>query len=77
MEQLPSRVVIVGGGYIGMEFASYFHAVGVDVVVVEMLEEILQGVDGDIVRQLKSALPEVVWHLGARVTAIDASGVTR
>ena len=76
LEQLPTRVVIVGGGYIGMEFASYFHAVGVDVVVVEMLEEILQGVDGDIVRQLKSALPEVVWHLGARVSAINASGVS-
>ena len=76
LEELPARVVIVGGGYIGMEFASYFHAIGVDVVVVEMLEEILQGVDGDIVRQLKSALPEVVWHLGARVTAISASGVS-
>ena len=76
LEQLPARVVIVGGGYIGMEFASYFHAIGVDVVVVEMLGEILQGVDGDIVRQLKSALPEVVWHLGTRVTAIDAAGVS-
>ena len=43
LEELPTRVVIVGGGYIGMEFASYFHAVGVDVVVVEMLEEILAG----------------------------------
>ena len=76
LQQLPARVVIVGGGYIGMEFASYFHAIGVDVVVVEMLEEILAGVDGDIVRQLKSALPEVVWHLGSRVAAINASGVT-
>ena len=76
LEHLPGRVVIVGGGYIGMEFASYFHAVGVDVVVVEMLEEILAGVDGDIVRQLKSALPEVAWHLGSRVTAIGAAGVT-
>ena len=76
LQQLPARVVIVGGGYIGMEFASYFHAIGVDVVVVEMLEEILAGVDGDIVRQLKSALPEVVWHLGSRVTAIGASGVS-
>ena len=76
LKELPARVVIVGGGYIGMEFASYFHAIGVDVVVVEMLEEILQGVDGDVVRQLKSALPEVVWHLGTRVTTIDASGVS-
>lgn len=76
LPHLPARVVIVGGGYIGMEFASYFHAVGVQVVVVEMLEEILAGVDADVVRQLKSALPEVAWHLQSRVTAIDASGVT-
>ena len=75
LQQLPARVVIVGGDYIGMEFASYFHAIGVDVVVVEMLEDILQGVDGDIVRQLKSALPEIVWHLGSRVAAVNASGV--
>lgn len=76
LPHLPARVVIVGGGYIGMEFASYFHAVGVRVVVVEMLEEILAGVDADVVRQLKSALPEVTWHLKSRVTAIIASGVT-
>ena len=76
LPHLPARVVIVGGGYIGMEFASYFHAVGVRVVVVEMLEEILAGVDADVVRQLKSALPEVTWHLKSRVTAISASGVT-
>ena len=76
LPHLPARVVIVGGGYIGMEFASYFHAVGVQVVVVEMLEEILAGVDGDVVRQLKSALPAVTWHLQSRVTAISASGVT-
>ena len=76
LRELPGRVVIVGGGYIGMEFACYFHAVGCAVVVVEMLDDVLAGgVDGDIVRQLKSALPEVVWHLGARVSAITASGV--
>jgi dihydrolipoamide dehydrogenase len=76
LQELPARVVIVGGGYIGMEFACYFHAVGCEVVVVEMLDDILAGVDTDIARQLKSALPGVVWHLGARVSAITASGVT-
>ena len=75
LQELPARVVIVGGGYIGMEFACYYHAVGSEVVVVEMLDDILAGVDGDIVRQLKSALPGVAWHLGARVSAITASGV--
>jgi len=75
LQELPARVVIVGGGYIGMEFACYFHAVGCQVVVVEMLDDILAGVDGDIARQLKSALPGVVWHLGARVAAVTASGV--
>ena len=59
LQELPARVVIVGGGYIGMEFACYFHAVGCEVVVAEMLDDILTGVDADIVRQLKSALPGV------------------
>ena len=75
LRELPGRVVIVGGGYIGMEFACYFHAVGCAVVVVEMLDDVLAGVDSDIVRQLKSALAGVAWHLAARVSAITASGV--
>ena len=75
LRELPGRVVIVGGGYIGMEFACYFHAVGCEVVVVELLDDVLAGVDGDIVRQLKSALAGVAWHLGARVSAITAAGV--
>lgn len=75
LRDLPKRVVIVGGGYIGMEFACYFHAVGSEVVVVEMLDDILAGVDGDIVRQLKSTLHGVTWHLKTRVSGISASGV--
>ena len=75
LHELPKRVVIVGGGYVGMEFACYFHAVGVEVVVVEMLDDVLAGVDGDIVRQLKGALSGVTWHRQARVAAITATGV--
>ena len=42
-KEIPSSLVIVGGGVIGMEFASFFHCLGVKVTVVEMMDEILGG----------------------------------
>ena len=58
LNALPKKIVIIGGGYIGIEFASYFHAVGVEVVLVEMQNEILAGMDSHIVQQFKKALPK-------------------
>ena len=44
-KELPASLAIVGGGVIGMEFASFFNSLGVQVTVVEMLDEILGGMD--------------------------------
>ena len=42
-KELPASLAIVGGGVIGMEFASFFHSLGVEVTVIEMMDEILGG----------------------------------
>lgn len=47
-KELPSSLVIVGGGVIGIEFASFFHSLGVEVTVIEMLDEILAGMDKEL-----------------------------
>ena len=47
-KELPQTLTIVGGGVIGMEFASYFTSLGVKVTVIEMLDEILGGLDKEI-----------------------------
>lgn len=53
LRSLPSEMVIVGGGYIGVEFATLFSSLGSRVTLIEILEEILPGLDSEIVRNLK------------------------
>ena len=54
--EASEELVIIGGGVIGIEFATLFSALGKKVTVIEMLPGILPGVDGDIVAQLKALL---------------------
>lgn len=76
LDGLPASVVIVGGGVIGMEFASLFSTFGVQVTVVEMLPEILPMIDGEIVAILKGLLARrgVVFHTTSKVTAVARKG---
>ncbi len=53
-KELPQTLAIIGGGVIGMEFASYFTSLGVKVTVVEMLDEILGGLDKEISSLLRA-----------------------
>ncbi|MDE7154587.1 MAG: dihydrolipoyl dehydrogenase [Muribaculaceae bacterium] len=56
LTELPPRVVIVGGGVIGMEFASILNAFGVEVTVIEYMKEILPPFDKDIAKRLRMSL---------------------
>lgn len=53
---LPSRLVVVGGGYIGLEMGSVYASLGSEVTVVEMTDSLLPGVDADLVRPLAKSL---------------------
>jgi len=53
LDSVPDSMVVVGGGYIGMELASVFAKLGTDVTVVEMLDSILPGYDDDLTRPVK------------------------
>ncbi|QPK63538.1 glutathione-disulfide reductase [Methylomonas sp. LL1] len=48
LEQLPKRIVIVGGGYIAVEFASTLHSLGVDTTICQRGDKLLEGFDEDI-----------------------------
>jgi dihydrolipoamide dehydrogenase len=72
---LPKSVAIVGGGYIGMEFATFFARLGVKVAVIEMLPEIVPLLDAEIAVLLRRSLPEVEFNLGSRVLAYEPGGV--
>jgi len=73
---LPRSIAIVGGGYIGMEFATYFARLGVKVAVIEMLNEVVPLLDAEIAVLLRRSLPDVEFHLGARVVSFGPGGVT-
>jgi dihydrolipoamide dehydrogenase len=56
IKKIPKEIVIIGGGYIGVEFATLFNTLGSEVTIVEILENILPGLEGELVRNLKRFL---------------------
>ena len=56
LDTLPKRLVIIGAGVIGMEFASVFHRFGSEVTVIEYLKECLPALDSDIAKRLRKLL---------------------
>ena len=77
LDALPERLVIIGGGVIGMEFASFFNSVGTHVTVIEMLPKILGPMDNEISSMLQAQYEKkgVEFHLSCKVTAIEGSSV--
>jgi len=76
LSTVPEKVAVIGGGVIGMEFASYFSLLGSEVDVIEMLPEILPMMDGELARQMRRALPSISFHLSCGVTSLEG-GVVR
>ena len=56
IKKIPREMVIVGGGYIGVEFATIFNALGSKVTIVEILDNILPGLENELVRNLRRFL---------------------
>jgi dihydrolipoamide dehydrogenase len=77
LKEQPESLIVIGGGVIGMEFASFFNSIGTKVTVVEMMREILTGMDTEMSAQLREmyAKKGIVFHLSAKVTAIDGNSV--
>lgn len=74
LASLPKSVLIVGGGYIGAEFASFLHAFGVEVTVVEALDRLLPLQDEDVSKELFKAFKK--QKLGVHVkTNVDSMTV--
>jgi len=53
LTELPERMVVIGGGYIGLEMAGVYSRLGTEVTVVEMMDQVLPGFDPDVVKVLK------------------------
>ena len=69
--EVPSRLAVIGGGVIGLEFASLFAMLGTEVTVIEMLPEIVPFMDDELAAQLRKGLKAVNFKLECRVVGID------
>ena len=76
-KMLPASLAIIGGGVIGMEFASFFNSMGVKVSVIEMMPEILGAMDKETSKMLRGlyAKKGIEFHLETKVTEATASQV--
>ncbi len=76
MEELPKRLLVVGGGYIGLELGSVYAALGSEVTVVEATSGLLPGADRDLVRVLQKSVEARMSRvlLNTKVTAMKDAG---
>ncbi len=77
LKEKPESLVIIGGGVIGMEFASFFNSLGTKVTIVEMLDEILTGMDVEMSVMLRQMYEKkgITFNLSSRVTEIRGNKV--
>ncbi|MEI6385163.1 MAG: dihydrolipoyl dehydrogenase [Spirochaetota bacterium] len=74
LKECPSGVVIIGGGVIGIEFATLFNLLGKKVAIIEMMESLIPGFDGEISGLLKASLESKGVRIctGSMVTGIES-----
>jgi len=73
---VPERLLVVGGGYVGLELGTVYAALGSRVALVEVLDGLLPGVDRDLVQPLARRVERLfaAVHLGAKLTALADTG---
>jgi len=74
LESMPKRLLVIGGGIIGLEMATVYRAFGAKVTVVELMDQIIPGVDKDIVAPLMKRIQTLYEniYLKAKVTKVEA-----
>ncbi len=75
LEELPGSMVVIGGGIIGMEFASIFTALGVEVTVLEMLPRLLPTIDDELARRMGPVFRKrgITAHTKATVKSVEGT----
>lgn len=74
LPSVPKRLVVIGAGYIGLELGSVWSRLGSAVTVVEMLDRVAPGLDGEVAKQLQRVLAKqgLAFKLGTKVMNVDA-----
>jgi dihydrolipoamide dehydrogenase len=74
LQDIPERLLVIGGGIIGLEMATVYDALGSKVTVVELLDQLIPGADPELVRPLHNRIKDRYdqIHLGTRVVSVEA-----
>jgi dihydrolipoamide dehydrogenase len=74
LDGTPKRLLVIGGGIIGLEMATVYHSLGSQVTIVELMDQIIPGADKDIVTPLYKRISKhyAAIHLKAKVTKVEA-----
>jgi len=75
LQDIPNRLLVIGGGIIGLEMACVYSALGSEVTVVELLPQLMTGADTDLVRPLQRRIDKKykAIYLGTKVTGVEAT----
>ena len=73
LEKVPRRMVVIGAGVIGLELGSVWRRLGAEVTVVEYLDRVLPGMDGEVGRQFQRILTKqgIAFRLSTKVTGVE------
>src|SRR5437660_3670691 len=76
LDKVPAHLLVIGAGVIGLELGSVWRRLGAQVTVVEFLDRILPGVDGEVCKQFQRILEKqgMMFKLASKVAAVDAAG---
>src|SRR6201999_2801571 len=76
LRTVPKRMLVVGGGYIGLELGSVWRRLGAGVLVVEFLDRITPGLDGEIGKSFQRVLTKqgMKFMLSTKVTGVQKAG---
>ncbi len=76
LEKVPEKLLVIGAGVIGLELGSVWRRLGAQVTVVEFLDRIIPGMDGEVAKSFQRILEKqgMTFKLGSKVTGVDTSG---
>ncbi len=76
LDEVPKHLLVVGGGYIGLEMGTVWRRLGSKVTVVEFLDRITPGMDGEVSKQLQRILQKqgMIFKLGSKVAGVETKG---